>query len=95
MTTLLRDYPVVKLSEVRGDELLAGMRRDTLFIQRGRCEFGQFPAVLSLTEALRLAAFVLRYAEENGINVQEAAADVRLLPPDWEPDDEGFPRLRF
>ena len=92
MTTLLRDYPVVKLSEVRGDELVAGVRHDHLFVQRGR---GQFPAVLSLTEALRLATFVLRYAEENGIDVQEAAADVRLLPPDWEPDDDGFPRLRF
>ena len=92
MTTLLRDYPVVKLSEVRGDELVAGVRHDHLFVQRG---WGQFPAVLSLTEALRLATFVLRYAEENGIDVQEAAADVRLLPPDWEPDDDGFPRLRF
>ena len=92
MSTVTRDYPVVKINSDPGDEVVAGVRREHLFIQRG---WGQFPAVLSLTEALRLATFVLRYAEENGIDVQEAAADVRLLPPDWEPDDDGFPRLRF
>ena len=92
MNTVTRDYPVVKLNSAPGDEVLAGVRREHLFIQHG---WGQFPAVLSLTEAIKLATFVLRVAEDAGINVQEAAADVRMLPPDWEPDDDGFPRLRF
>ena len=92
MSTVTRDYPVVKISSDPGDEVLAGVRREHLFIQRG---WGQFPAVLSLTEAIKLATFVLRVAENAGINVQEAAADVRMLPPDWDPDDDNFPRLRF
>lgn len=87
-STVTRDYPVVKLQ----DEILAGVRRDTLYIQQG---YGQFPAVLNLTEAIKLATFVLRVAEDAGINVQEAAADVRMLPPDYDPDVDGGPRIRF
>lgn len=88
-STVTRDYPVVKLQE---GEILAGVRRDSLYIQHG---YGQFPAVLNLTEAIKLATFVLRVAEQAGINVQEAAADVRMLPPDWDPEFDGGMQLRF
>lgn len=87
-STVTRDYPVVKLN----DETLAGERHGNVFIQGG---FGQFPAVLNLTEAIKLATFVLRIAEQAGIDVQAAAADVRMLPPDYDPDVDGGPRLKF
>jgi len=43
----------------------------------------QLQSGMDLTDAIKMAQAVLRYAEANGINVQEAADDIRLFPPDW------------
>jgi hypothetical protein len=76
--TVASHRPAVKLS---GDTQ-TGIKGDTLPIQHR----ASLVAALDLTDAIRMAQMVLRYAEQCGIDISAAASDISAAGEDASDD---------